>query len=53
MTESSKEIHEDRRSRSALLSMAGAFKDDDTLPELRKAIAAARGRQKTGSEPND
>ena len=40
-------------SRSVLLSMAGAFKDDDTLPELRKAIAAARGRQKAEQEMND
>jgi hypothetical protein len=36
-----------------LLSMAGAFKDDDTLPELRKAIAAARGRHKAEQEMND
>jgi excisionase family DNA binding protein len=31
-------------SRAALLAQAGAFKDDETLPELRKAIYKARGR---------
>jgi len=29
-------------SRLTLLSMAGAFKDDETLPELRKTMRAAR-----------
>jgi excisionase family DNA binding protein len=30
--------------RMALLQQAGAFKDDETLPALRAAIYAARGR---------
>ena len=40
-------------SRSVLLSMAGAFKNDETLPELRKAIQAARGRPESEEETND
>jgi excisionase family DNA binding protein len=33
--------------RTILLQQAGVFADDDTLPELRKAIYAARGRPET------
>jgi excisionase family DNA binding protein len=40
-------------SRSVLLSMAGAFKDDETLPELRKAIYAARGRPEVDPEEGE
>ena len=40
-------------SRRLLLSMAGAFKNDETLPELRKAIHAARARPESDEETND
>lgn len=36
-----------RDSRAVLLQQAGALADDDTLPALRKAIYAARGRPET------
>jgi excisionase family DNA binding protein len=34
--------------RGALLEQAGAFADDETLPELLKSIYAARGRPEVG-----
>lgn len=34
-------------SRTVLLQQAGALADDDTLPALRKAIYAKRGRSET------
>jgi excisionase family DNA binding protein len=37
--------------RTALLEQAGAFKDDETLPALRAAIYAARGRPEVPQEP--
>jgi len=40
-------------SKSVLLEMAGAFKDDDTLPELRKAIQAARAQLDANREADD
>jgi len=39
--------------KSVLLGMAGAFKDDETLPELRRSIQAARGRMQSDSEAGD
>ena len=36
----------------ALLEQAGAFADDETLPALRKAIYAARGRPETDDGPD-
>jgi hypothetical protein len=39
--------------RMALLEQAGAFKDDATLPALRAAIYAARGRPETGQWTTD
>ena len=36
--------------RSALLDQAGAFADDETLPELLKSIYAARGRSEIDPE---
>src|SRR5947209_3274896 len=36
--------------RAALLEQFGAFKDDETLPALRAAIYAARGRPEVGGE---
>src|SRR5438067_1373039 len=41
----------DKDYRSALLQQAGAFADDETLPELRKSIYEARGRPEV--EPED
>ena len=40
-------------SQSVLLGMFGAFKDDESLPELRKAIYAARGRPEVDPEENE
>jgi hypothetical protein len=40
-----------RDGRTALLEQAGAFKDDETLPALRAAIYAARGRPEVPEEP--
>lgn len=37
-------------SRSILLSQAGAFSYDDSLPELRKAVYQARGRSEIDEE---
>jgi excisionase family DNA binding protein len=36
--------------RKALLAQAGAFADDETLPELLKSIYDARGRPEVDSE---
>ncbi len=36
-----------QNSRSILLQQAGTFADDNTLPELRQAIYAQRGRSET------
>lgn len=36
--------------RGALLKQAGAFADDETLPELLQSIYAARGRPENGAE---
>lgn len=37
-------------SRSILLSQAGAFSYDDSLPELRKAVYQVRGRSEIDEE---
>jgi excisionase family DNA binding protein len=41
-----------RDGRTALLEQAGAFRDDETLPALRAAIYAARGRPEVAEEPS-
>jgi len=40
----------DKDFRSALLEQAGAFADDETLPELLKSIYAHRGRPEVSPE---
>lgn len=42
-----------RDGRAALLEQAGAFNDDETLPALRAAIYAARGRPEVPEEPGE
>lgn len=39
-----------KNSRSILLSQAGAFANDDSLPELKKSVYQARGRSETEEE---